>query len=93
MVPMKILICLHDIAEDDNDGVELIEEEFGIDTLIEVLWMSVPKKRVRDGVTRLILGKPKYSEVLKQFTNIYQNVQVGKPIDKGYIDSLTFLLE
>jgi hypothetical protein len=92
MALMQMLICLHDIIEDDDDGVELIEEEFGIEVLIAVLWMSVPKKRVRDGVARLILGKLKYSEALKQFTNIYHNVQVGKPTDKGYIDSVHVIL-
>ena len=66
-------ICLHDIIEDNEDGVELIEKEFGIETVISVLWMSIPKKRVREGVEKLIRRKPEYSQKLWQFTAIYMS--------------------
>lgn len=85
-------ICLHDIIEDDDDGVELIEQDFGIDMLIGVLWMSVPKKRVRDGIAKLIQRKPEYGSRLASFTAIHLSAATGKPTDDGFHDSLTFLL-
>lgn len=89
---MKMYICLHDIAEDDDDGVELIEKEFGIEILTDVLWMSIPKKRVRDGVVTLIWTKPEYRSALEKFTSIYLSAQNGKPTDEWFSESLTFLL-
>jgi hypothetical protein len=86
-------ICLHDIIEDDDDGVELIEKEFGIDVLIGVLWMSVPKKRVRGGVAKLIQRKPECGSKLAQFIAIYLSAATGRPTDDGFHSSLTFLLE
>ncbi len=88
----QMYICLHDIVEDDDDGVDLIENEFGIEMLIGVLWMSVPKKRVWDGVAKLIHRKPEYGSRLANFIAIYLSTATGKPTDDGFHDSLTFLL-
>ena len=93
MAQMQMLICLHDVAEDDDIGVELIAKEFGIDTLIDVLWMSVPKKRVRDGVEKLIQRIQKYGVTLEKFISMHNIVQIGRPTDDGFMDSVIFRLE
>jgi hypothetical protein len=71
----------------------LTEQEFGIDTLIEILWMSVPKKRVRDGVMKLIQRTPEYEVKLEKFISIHNIVQVGSPTDGEFMDSVIFTLE
>lgn len=87
-----MLICLHDVAEDDDIGIELIAKEFGIGVLIDVLWMSVPKKRVRDGVEKLIQRKSAYRTSLGQFTALHLSTADGRPTDVGFHDSLEYLL-
>lgn len=89
---LQKMICIHDCIEDHKDGIKHIEAEFGIDTLIMTLWMSIPKECVRDGLPKLIARKPQYKAKLDYFLTIYQTVWVGDLTNEDVHNSLTVVL-
>ncbi len=75
-------ICLHDCAEDHDNGAEEIERNYGDDALCKILWMSEPNSRVRRGLP-LLVGN--FSEEKKEkyqpFLDIIALIEKGDPYD------------
>ncbi len=86
-------ICLHDSAEDSDNGIKDVYDEFWTDVLIAILWMSEPKERVRRILANFVLSLP---EDEKQkfiiFLSIHTIIETKTPSDPEAQRSLSMLL-
>lgn len=90
---MEKNICLHDCAEDHDEGIKDIESQYGDDTLVKILWMSEPNARIRTQLPILVETLPEQRrEKYESFIKICSIIEHSSPYDADIVPRLSEIL-
>jgi hypothetical protein len=90
---MEKNICLHDCAEDHDEGIKDIESQYGDDTLVKILWMSEPNARIRTQLPMLVERLPEHRRgKYESFIKICSIIEHSSPEDTDIVLKLSHIL-
>lgn len=90
---MEKNICLHDCAEDHDEGLIDIEAQYGDDTLVKILWMSEPNARIRTQLPILVETLPEQRRgKYESFIKICSIIDLSSPEDADVVSVLSEIL-